>query len=188
MARFNISEAENYGGQGGGGYFSLKNNGDSARVRIMYRHYSDVEGYAVHEVSVLGKKRYVDCLRSNLDPVDNCPLCKSGSYAQVKVFIPIYSVDEDRVKTWERGRTYIGKLKSLFDEYATDKELISTVFEIKKVADEEGKFSFEITPQYTGSVEMEDFPEQPQDVYGGLVLKKTAEEIEDYLRYGYFAS
>lgn len=29
MARFNISEAENYGGQGCGGYFSLKNNGDS---------------------------------------------------------------------------------------------------------------------------------------------------------------
>lgn len=40
MARFNISEAENYGGQGCGGYFSLKNNGDPARVRIMYRHYA----------------------------------------------------------------------------------------------------------------------------------------------------
>ena len=48
MARFNITEAEKYGGQGGGGYFSPKNSGDSARIRIMYNRYEGIEGYAVH--------------------------------------------------------------------------------------------------------------------------------------------
>ena len=30
MARFNANEVENYGGNGGGGYFSLKNHKDTA--------------------------------------------------------------------------------------------------------------------------------------------------------------
>ena len=30
MARFNAQEADNYGGQGGGGFFSLKNDKDVA--------------------------------------------------------------------------------------------------------------------------------------------------------------
>ena len=36
MARFNVNEVENYGGQGGGGFFSLKNDKDVATVRFMY--------------------------------------------------------------------------------------------------------------------------------------------------------
>lgn len=186
MARFNIADAEKYGGQGGGGYFSLKNNGDSARIRIMYNRYEDIEGYAVHEVSINGKKRYVDCLRTYDDPKDMCPLCRSGSFAQVKVFIPVYCVDEDRVKVWERGKTYISRLKMLFEENAEGKPLISTVFKVQKNVDDAGKCSFDITPEYTGSVEMDDFPEEPQPVYGGLVLQKTAEEMERYLTTGYF--
>ena len=35
MARFNASDAENYGGQGGAGFFRLANDGDVARVRFM---------------------------------------------------------------------------------------------------------------------------------------------------------
>ena len=63
MARFRAEESENYGGNGGGGFFSLKNDGDIGRVRFMYSGIDDVEGFSVHEVQVDGKKRYVNCLR-----------------------------------------------------------------------------------------------------------------------------
>ena len=36
MARFRADEADNYGGQGGAGFFRLANDGDVARVRFMY--------------------------------------------------------------------------------------------------------------------------------------------------------
>ena len=53
MARFNTQTAEKYGGQGGAGYFSLKNDKDVARVRFMYNGVDDVEGYAVHQVETV---------------------------------------------------------------------------------------------------------------------------------------
>lgn len=185
MARFNILDAEKYGGQGGGGYFSLKKHGDSARVRIMYKSYEDVEGYAVHEVEINGKKRNIDCLRKHTDSLDTCPFCKKGMFTKVKVFIPLYCVDSDRVEIWEKGKSYFSKLKNLFENYANDKPLVSTVFEIEKTLDETGYTSFDITPQYSGIVELDDLPEV-QPVYGRLVLQKTAGEMEDYLRDGYF--
>ena len=42
MARFRASEADNYGGNGGGGFFSLSNDGDTAQVRFMYNGIDDV--------------------------------------------------------------------------------------------------------------------------------------------------
>ena len=186
MSKFHVMDAEKYGGQGGGGYFSLKNPGDSARVRIMYDRFEDIECYAVHQVVIGGKKRFVDCLRSYDEPVDMCPMCKAGIFTQVKIFIPLYCVDEDRIKVWERGKTYIPKLKALFEAYAKERSLAATVFKITKTEDELGKFSFEIAAEYTGSMEVEDFEDSPSPVYGGLVLQKTAAELEHYLEIGSF--
>ena len=36
MAKFTVDQAENYGGQGGGGFFSLKNDKEVAHVRFLY--------------------------------------------------------------------------------------------------------------------------------------------------------
>ena len=60
---FSVLDADNYGGQGGGGYFRLKNDHDTAQVRFLYDSIDDVQGYAVHEIQVGDKKRYVNCLR-----------------------------------------------------------------------------------------------------------------------------
>ena len=82
MARFNVENAEHYGGQGGGGYFSLKNDKDVAQVRFLYDSADDIEGYAVHEVKIGDKKRYVNCLREYGEPVSACPLCEKGLFVQ----------------------------------------------------------------------------------------------------------
>ena len=44
MARFGLDKAENYGGQGGAGFFSLKGR-NMAHVRFLYNNIKDVEGY-----------------------------------------------------------------------------------------------------------------------------------------------
>ena len=90
MARFNAQEADNYGGQGGGGFFSLKNDKDVATVRFMYNAIEDVEGFAVHEIEVDGRKRYVNCLRDYNQPVDDCPLCAAKQRVIAKVFVYVY--------------------------------------------------------------------------------------------------
>ena len=50
MARFKASEVDNYGGSGGAGFFSLKNDKDVANVRFLYDNIEDVEGELPHVV------------------------------------------------------------------------------------------------------------------------------------------
>ena len=42
MGRVRYDEVDKYGGQGGAGFFSLKDDGDTARVRFMYNGIDDV--------------------------------------------------------------------------------------------------------------------------------------------------
>lgn len=183
MGRFMASEADNYGGNGGAGYFTLKNDGDVARVRFMYTGIDDVDGYAVHEVEIDGKKRYVNCIRNYNDPVDKCPFCKAKMYQRAKLFIPLYDVDDGRVKLWERGKKYFSKITSLCARYP---DLVSHVFEIER----NGKAgstqtTYEIYEVDHDDTKLSDLPEQ-LDILGNVVLDKTAEEMEQFLNTGSF--
>lgn len=183
MARFNANEAEHYGGQGGAGYFSLKNDKDVARVRFMYDSIDDVEGYAVHEVTINDKKRYVNCLRSYSDPIDKCPFCAAKKFQSAKLFIPIYNEDEERVQMWERGKKFFAKISSICARYP---HLVSHTFEIER----NGKpgstqTTYEIYETGQDSTTLEDLPEIPE-IVGGIVLDKTADDMEYYLQEGVF--
>ena len=70
MSRFNVNEADNYGQAGRGTFFSLRDDKDTAHVRMLYRSIDDIEGYAVHQIETAdGKKRYVNCLHNSNDPI-----------------------------------------------------------------------------------------------------------------------
>ena len=188
MGRFNASEAEHYGGQGGAGFFSLKNDKDTAQVRFMYNTADDVDGYAVHEVEIEGGKRYVNCLRSYNQPLDDCPFCKARRPQIVKLIIPLYNIDEDKVQIWERGKKFYAKISSLCARYASgDDTLVSQVFEIER----NGKpgstqTTYEIYPiGRPDATSIDDLPENP-DIIGGLVLDKSIEDMDFYVENGYF--
>ena len=188
MGRFNISDLENYGGNGGSGFFSLANDKDVARVRIMWNTVNDIEAYAVHEVEVNGRKRYVSCLRNYDDPIDKCPLCKNKSFQRVKLYIPLYDIEEDRVKYWERGKKFAAKLTSLFARYSDENTpLVSQIFEIERNGKKGSTdTTYEIYPiGRPDGTTLEDLPEATP-VLGSLILDKTAEELEDYLETGSF--
>lgn len=183
MARFNMSEADHYGGQGGSGYFSLKNDRDTAKVRFMYNSVDDVTGYAVHQVEIDGKKRWVNCLRSYSDPIDVCPFCAAKKFASARLFIPLYNIDEDKTQIWERGKKFISKITSICARYPN---VVSHVFEIER----NGKpgdtaTTYEIYEIDKDETTLEDLPEVG-DILGTVVLDKSADDMEFYLDNGYF--
>lgn len=183
MASFSVSQAENFGGQGGGGFFSIKNDKEVAHVRFLYNGIDDVEGHSVHEIELDGKKRYVNCLRGYGDPVDACPFCKAGRFVQVKYFVPLYNMDTDCIQTWERGKKFGSKLTSMCSRYPNT---VSHIFEIErngKAGDTQTTYEIYETGE-TPEVTMEEF-EVPNPV-GTIILNKSAEEMQAYLDTGDF--
>lgn len=183
MPRFKANQVDNYGGQGGTGYFSLKNDKDVATVRFMYGSIEDVEGYAVHEVEIDGKKRYVNCLREYNQPVDDCPFCKAKMFQVAKMFIPIYNVSDDKVQVWERGKKFFAKMSSLCARYP---DVCSHEFEIERNG-KQGSTSttYEIYEVSHDDTTLDDLPELPH-IMGGLILDKSPKEMEYYLENGEF--
>lgn len=184
MARFKIGEENNFGGNGGGGFFSLRNDGDTARVRFLYDSVEDVEGFAVHQVEVNGKKRYVNCIREAGDSKDVCPLCAANQFVTAKFFIPLYNVDEDRTMIWERGKQFGSKLGKLCARYP---HLVQTEFEIERNGKpRDTNTTYEIYPgDKDDSVAVEDFEEVK--ILGGLVIDATADDMDEYLNTGSFS-
>ena len=183
MARFNTETADKYGGQGGAGYFSLKNDKDVATVRFMYDSVEDVTGYAVHQVEIDGKKRYVNCLREYNQPKDICPFCKANMFTTAKLFVPIYNIDQERVQVWERGKKFISKISSICARYPN---VVSHKFEIERNGKSgDTSTTYEIYEVGKDDTTLEDLPEQ-RDVLGTLILDKSSDDMEFFIDNGYF--
>ena len=181
MGRVAFDDIDNYGGQGGAGFFRLKKDKEVAQVRFLYNGIEDVEAYAVHKVDTPDSKygRYVNCLRSYDEPKDNCPFCREGVPQQVRLFIPLYNIDEDKIQIWDRGKTFAHKMTSLCSRYPN---LVSHVFEIERNGKEiDKKTTYETYEVDKDDTTLEDLDVQIQDILGGAVLDKTAEDMEYYL-------
>jgi len=189
MATFKASEAENYGGRtGGSGFFSIDTNHGTKKIRIMYDSIDDVEGMSVHKVKVNGKDRYVNCLRNYDDPLDKCPFCRDKVTLQARLFIPIYNVTDDEVQVWDRGKQMFQKMSSLCSRFAEEQPLVSTLFDVERVGEpNDKKTTYEFYNVKTDNTTFDDLPELPK-VLGGIVLDKTAEDMEEYLRTKEFPS
>lgn len=184
MARFSVDDADKYGGQGGGGYFSLKNDKDVANVRFLFDSIEDVEGFAVHQVEIDGKKRYVNCLREYGRPIDDCPFCAAKMFTTAKYFIPLYNVDADKIQTWERGKKFGAQLSALCARYP---HLVSHTFDIERIG-KAGDTSTTYGIYETGADDTVITDFDVPEVLGGLVLDKSADDMEAYLNNGYFPS
>lgn len=181
MSRFNFEESEFYGAQKSN-YFSLKDDGDTAKVRFLYNDINDIEGVAVHEIEVGDIKMDVECLRKYNDPVDKCPLCAAGIKQSAKLFVPVYDETSKESKIWTRGRTFFNKLSSLCSRY---NPLVSTPFEIERVGAKGSRdTTYETYPGQTDKAKIEDFPEVKAE--GTCFQVKTVEELDYYLQTGNF--
>lgn len=188
MGRVRYDEIDKYGGQGGAGFFSLKDDGDTARVRFMYNGIDSVEAYAVHQVEGDdGRKRYVNCLREYREPLDACPFCRERKPTQVKLFVPIYNVDEDKVQLWERGKKFVQKMTSLCGRYSnSETPLCAHEFDIERKGKKgDTSTTYEIYEVDKDNTTLDDLPDVPNPI-GGIILDKSADDMDFYLESGYF--
>lgn len=180
MAKINLNELDNYGG-GEFSYFSLKNDKDTSQVRFMLNDINDVTAYAVHKINVNGRDRWVNCLRSYSEPLDMCPLCLARNTPQVRFIIPLYDVENQIIRFWERGKNFYSTLHTLCNEH---NPLVSTIIEIERngvAGDTNTKYEcYEVSNDDTT---LEDLPEIPDPV-GTIILDEPYENLQNYVEVG----
>ena len=188
MGRFNYQDSDNYGNSSSN-FFSLKDDGDVARVRFMYNDLKDVVGYAVHEIEVDGNKRYVNCLRSYNEPKSKCPCCANDYMQRAKLYVPLYNIDTKEVQLWERGKKFLGKLQSICTRYARqDSPLVNHVFEIERHGKKgDTQTTYEIYEVGSDGTTLQDLPEVIEPL-GNVILDKSYDELDSYVRTGSFAT
>lgn len=192
MPRFSFEEADKYGSSGGkSSYFSLKDDGDTARIHLLGDDMNDFPGYAVHRVPIGDGHRYVNCLREAGQPADVCPFCAEGSHdpevskVWAKLFIPIYNIDADEVQIWERGKTFFKELSQYCAHTPHVSEAVTEVTRSGKKGDTSTTYRlYELKEQ--DDFNMADVEDDMPEILGKIILDKTADEMDYYLQHGEF--
>jgi len=193
MARFSGKDFDKYSysnDERKTGFFQLKDDKDTAKVRILYESADEIDGLSVHEVQINGKRKYVNCLREYNDPIDKCPFCQAKMKTYAKLYIPLYNEDAQQFQFWERGRTFYGKISGLVSRY---KNIVSRTFEIERNGvkdDTKTDYSFYPVDDPDGTTIQDilddlGFDEMPSPI-GTIILDKSARDMDYYLDNGAF--
>lgn len=117
-------------------YFSLKNDGDEAIVRILHDSVDSFDIVMQHNVGQGKSYRSVNCIRNMTDPLEKCPLCASGNKPVATMYIHLieYTTNEKgevvpSQKVWSRGMSYATKLRDMINEYGP---LSQCIFKIRR--------------------------------------------------------
>lgn len=182
MSRFTMQESDNYGQNNAGSFFSLKDDGDTARVRFLYNTIDDVEGYAVHQVEIGDRTRYVNCLRAYNEPLEKCPFCAAKMRITPKLFLKVYNEDTQECQIWERGKAYFQRIAGLAARY---NPLVNEIVEIERHGKKGDKqTNYEFFPVESSPVNLDDF--DCTEPLGTIIMDKTADEMEEFLAVGSF--
>lgn len=174
-----ISKYDN-GGFSKAGWFQLKDDGDTATVRLLHKGENGTEAsgepkydfpiFEVHKLDVDGSGRD----RTVLCKGEGCELCKSGNKPQLRMFLQMVNKDEKdkdkQVQVWERGLVDIKNMLGLTGEYG---DLTKRDIKIKRAG---AKGSLKTTYQFFPKDPSEmDLPE-PQNLVGSLILDLDPED------------
>ena len=97
------------------------------------------------------------------------------------MWVPLYLVDTQEVKIWERGRTFVSKLQSAERRF---NPLVSNVFEIERNGKKgDQNTTYELIQISQDDMTLDQLPELPQ-VVGTIVKELTFEELEQFLNTG----
>lgn len=161
------------------GWFQLKDDGDTATVRLLHKGEVGVKDgetdydfpiYEVHKLDVDGSGRDRTCLCKG----EGCEFCKSGNKPQLRMFLQMVNKDEKdkdkQVQLWERGLTDIKNLIGLAGEYG---DLTKRDIKIKRSG---AKGSLKTTYQYFPKDPSEMEIPEPQNLVGSLILDLDRED------------
>lgn len=184
------------------GFFTLKNDNDEAVVRFICDSTDDFEILTVHDIQLGQRYRKVNCIRDPHDPLDNCPLCKSGARINNRFFIKLIQYDKvldptnnvtkviPKAMVWERSTQYAKTLKSYIDNYGPLSDVICKIIRHGKAGDMQT--TYEIVPNLSKNV----YPDNVYvkdttlfgsfEAFGTIVMNKTADEMNYFIVNGEF--
>ena len=173
------------------GYFSLKNDKDQAVVRIMVDSPEQLQIVAIHRVTVGGRLRAVNCMRSPSDPVDTCPFCAADKRLEYRVYIPVIEYTRDdqgkivpRARMWERSALYADTITNLINNYGP---LSDNIFKIVRNGEAGSKnTTYDIVYGLPSVYKPEFYPKdellfEGYNVIGNAVIDATPEETAQIL-------
>ena len=199
MAQLNFNDVKNdvnNTNQIKAAYFSLKNDGDYAVVRIMHDTVDSFDIVSKHQVRSDGKLLNINCVRNPSDPIDTCPLCASSHKLETKIFIHMvrYTTDENNQMVctpviWERSLAYARQLQSLIDEYGPLSDCVFKIVRHGAAGSKENKYSilFCNPKDYneTTCPKMADAFDGYKAL-GNVVFNKTPDEMRSFVQLGFF--
>jgi hypothetical protein len=188
MPVIGIDDVDNYRSGGDFNFLQLKDHGDVAKVRFYIESMDDLKFYVVHQIEINGKTRYVNCLRTYDQPIDDCPLCREALHNKdlkttVKMFLPVFDMDDSQVKLFERGRTFKDELSG---HIRRNSPLVNYPCEIERNgAKGDTNTTYKVFPlaQEKDETMIKDLPEF-DDLLGGYVLDMSFEDMEQFLQTG----
>lgn len=190
MAKISINKSGQYQQNSNSEFFTLKDDGDSARVRFLYSdpNGEDIDYFLVHEVEIDGKRRYVSCNAIDDEGrmhTEDCPLCKSGNKPKEKLFLQLFDEDDQKLKIWERGKNFVAKIITYLNRYGT---LVEQPFDIERRGKKgDTNTTYELFALAKDGKHLEDFPEK-QQLEGTYILKVSKQEMYDIVDGVYSAS
>lgn len=203
MAQINYETSQQIGAENASNstlpkFFSLRTDGDEAVVRIMHDNTASFEIMTFHEIQTgNGKFRKVNCIRDPREPLENCPLCNSGSKIRQAIFIHmIQYVKNDQGKivpqavVWERSISYAEKLKGYIDNYGPLSDIICKIVRHGVAGDRQT--TYDIIPNLNKQIYTDaQYPkiENAFDNYkalGTVVLDKDYQDLDSFIRTGQF--
>lgn len=146
-------------------WLSLKNDGDSAMVRILHKDADDFDVYEVHEVEIDGFKTKVKCLG------EGCPLCNALGNPKLRMFLQMIDLSDNSHKIWERG---VQDIKALLSEIEENGDLNRRQYKIKRNG---VKGSTQTTYQYYAKDLLQGEAPARVKVLGYYVRELTAEQM-----------
>lgn len=190
MGRVNLNDVDNYKSNAGASFFNLENDKDVATVRLCHKDANDIEIIACHQIEVDGRRKKVSCLRSYNDPISLCPLCAAGYPLQLRYFVHMLQYEKSfdgftgakEKKVWERGRTFQKEILGLSGRY---NPLWQTAFEIErqgKKGEQTTKYGIYPMNYTTEELPIDDEDLENESVLGTIVMEKSAEELEYFVR------
>ena len=188
MPVIGFDDVDKYRSGGDFNFLQLKDDGDVAKVRFYVESMDDLKFYVVHQVELNGKTRYVNCLRTYDQPIDDCPFCREALQNKdlkttVKMFLPVLDMDDNQVKLFERGRTFKDELSG---HIRRNSPLVSYPCEIERNgAKGDTNTTYKVFPlaQEKDNTLIKDLPEF-DDLLGGYVLDLSFEDMEEFLQTG----
>ena len=176
-----LNKYDNGGNFSKTGWFQLKDDGDTATVRLLHKGEVGIEEgtgepkydfpiYEVHKLDVdgSGKDRTVLCKG------EHCELCKAGNKPSLRMFLQMVNLDEadkdKQLQLWERGLTDIKQMLGLTGEYG---DLTQRDIKIKRSG---AKGSMKTTYQFFPKDKSEREIPEPQNLVGNLILDLNRED------------